>query len=205
GRLETACEIAGETGMPVMAHTHSLPPSRRDVLERLGKGDLLNNCFRHYPNAPTAPGGGVRDEVLKARERGVIFDIGHGGGSFGFGTTHQMMKAGFLPDVISSDVHCLSIDGPAYDLLVTMSKFLCLGMDLGAVIRSATMAPAAAIRRPDIATLKSGSPGDATVIAIEDGNFIYRDVLGEELPGKLRMASRGLVLGGKWHEGGGRK
>src|SRR5216683_2087553 len=102
-------------------------------------------------------------------DRGVIFDIGHGGGSFGFGTTREMLKSGFLPDVISSDVHCLSIDGPAYDLLVTMSKFLCLGMDLGAIIRSATTAPAAAIRRPEIATLKSGSPGDATVIAIVDG------------------------------------
>ena len=127
-----ALEVAEEVGLPVMAHLDFPPPSRRDVLERLRKGDVLTHCFRPYPNAPTAPGGGVRDEVLKARERGVIFDIGHGGGSFGFGTTHQMMKAGFLPDVISSDVHCLSIDGPAYDLLVTMSKFLCLGMDLGA-------------------------------------------------------------------------
>src|SRR5207302_530816 len=126
--------------------------------ERLRKGDVLTHCFRPYPNAPTAPGGGVRDEVLKARERGVIFDIGHGGGSFGFGTTREMMKSGFLPDVISSDVHCLSIDGPAYDLLVTMSKFLCLGMDLGAIIRSATESPAAAIgggRSPGCAARRS--------------------------------------------------
>jgi dihydroorotase len=78
-------------------------------------------------------------------------------------------------------------------------------MDLGAVIRSATATPAAAIGRPEIGTLKPGSPGDATVIAIEDGSFTYRDVLGEELPGKQRMASRGLVLGGKWHDGEARK
>jgi len=200
--LDMALEVAEEVGLPVMAHLDFPPPSRRDVLERLRKGDVLTHCFRPYPNAPTAPGGGVRDEVLKARERGVIFDIGHGGGSFGFGTTNQMMEAGFLPDVISSDVHCLSINGPAYDLLVTMSKFLCLGMDLGAIIRSATTAPAAAIRHPEIGTLKPGSPGDATVIAIENGSFTYRDVLGEELPGKQRMASRGLVLGGKWHSDG---
>jgi len=84
---------------------------------------------------PSAPRGGVREEVLAARERGVIFDIGHGGGSFGFGTTRAMLDAGFLPDCISSDVHCLSIEGPAFDLLVTMSKFLCLGMELPAVVR----------------------------------------------------------------------
>ncbi len=200
--LDMALEVAEETGLPLMAHLDFPPPSRRDVLQRLRKGDVLTHCFRPYPNAPTAPGGGVRDEVLKARERGVIFDIGHGGGSFGFGTTHEMMKAGFLPDVISSDVHCLSIDGPAFDLLVTMSKFLCLGMDLTAIIRSATTTPAAAIGHPEIATLKPGSPGDASIIAIEDGSFTYRDVLGEVLPGKQRMASRGLVLGGKWHAGG---
>jgi dihydroorotase len=200
-----ALEVGEETGLPVMAHLDYPPPSRRDVLERLRKGDVLTHCFRPYPNAPSAPGGGVRDEVLKARERGVIFDIGHGAGSFGFGTAREMMKSGFLPDVISSDVHCLSIDGPAFDLLVTMSKFLCLGMDLGAVIRSATAAPAAAIGHPEIGTLKPGSPGDATVIAIEDGSFVYRDVLGEEVPGKQRLASRGLVLAGKWHEGESRK
>ncbi len=199
--LDMALEVAEETGLPVMAHLDFPPPSRRDVLQRLRKGDVLTHCFRPYPNAPTAPGGGVRDEVLKARERGVIFDIGHGGGSFGFGTTREMLKSGFLPDVISSDVHCLSIDGPAYDLLVTMSKFLCLGMDLGAIVRSATATPAAAIGHPEIGTLKPGSPGDATLIAIEEGDFIYRDVLGEALPGKQRMASRGLVLGGKWQDG----
>ncbi len=108
-------------------------------MTRLRKGDVLTHCFRPYPNAPSAPGGGVRDEVLAARERGVIFDIGHGGGSFGFGTTKAMLDAGFLPDAISSDVHCLSIEGPAFDLLVTMSKFLCLGVDLPTVVRAATV------------------------------------------------------------------
>src|SRR5258708_34759915 len=113
-----------------MLHQPSPPPSRRDVLERPRKGDVLTHCFRPFPNAPSAPRGGVREEVLAARERGVIFDIGHGGGSFGFGTTRAMLDAGFLPDCISSAVHCLSIEGPAFGLLVTMSKFLRRGMGL---------------------------------------------------------------------------
>jgi dihydroorotase len=181
-----------------MAHLDYPPPSRSDVLTRLRKGDVLTHCFRPYPNAPSKPGGGVRDEVLAARERGVIFDIGHGGGSFGFGTTRAMLDAGFLPDCISSDVHCLSIQGPAFDLLVTLSKFLCLGLDLSAVIRAATQAPAAAIGRPELGTLKPGSPGDASIIAVEEGEFEYRDVLGEVLMGDRRLAPRGLVVGGAW-------
>ena len=72
-----------------------------------------------------APDGTVRDEILAARERGVIFDIGHGGGSFGFGTRAAMLAAGFLPDVISSRRPCHLDRGPAFDLLTTMSKFLC--------------------------------------------------------------------------------
>jgi len=196
--LDMALEVAEEMGLPVMAHLDDPPPTRREVLTRLRKGDVLTHCFRPFPNAPYSPGGGVREEVLEARGRGVLFDIGHGGGSFGFGTTRAMLGAGFLPDCISSDVHCLSIDGPAFDLIVTMSKFLCLGMELPAIVRAATAAPASAIRCPNLGTLKIGNPGDATVIAIEDGEFIYHDVTGEMMPGNRRLVSRGIVINGTW-------
>jgi dihydroorotase len=93
--------------------------------------------------------------VLEARRRGVIFDIGHGSGSFGFRTAEAMLTAGFLPDVISSDVHALSINGPAFDQLVTMSKFLCLGVELVDVIRASTAAPAAVLGRTDIGSWQS--------------------------------------------------
>jgi hypothetical protein len=83
--------------------------------------------------AVAAAAAAAEAKTVAARERGVIFDIGHGGGSFGFKTTRAMLAHGFLPDVISSDVHILSIDGPAFDLLTTMSKFLVLGVDLGFV------------------------------------------------------------------------
>jgi dihydroorotase len=111
-----------------------------------------------------------------------------------------MLDAGFEPDVISSDVHAISIEGPAFDLLHTMSKFLCLGMDLGKVVRCATAAPAAAIGRPELGALKPGGPGDATILAVEEGDFTYRDVLGEPLKGDWRLAARGLVVGGAWWE-----
>jgi len=196
--LDMALEVAEETGLPVMAHLDHPPPSRLEVLSRLRRGDILTHCFRPFPNAPVLPDGRIREEVSEARRRGVIFDIGHGGGSFGFRTAEGMLAAGFLPDVISSDVHTLSIKGPAFDQLVTMSKFLCLGMDLTEVIRASTLAPAAALGRADLGRLEIGAVGDATVLELVEGNFDYRDVLGEVRSGRWRLKARGLVVAGRW-------
>ncbi|MGE0724825.1 MAG: amidohydrolase/deacetylase family metallohydrolase, partial [Alphaproteobacteria bacterium] len=190
--LDMALDVAEEVGMPVMCHLDNPPPSRLEVMQRLRPGDVLTHCFRPFPNAPLAPDGRVREEIAAARERGVIFDIGHGGGSFGFKTTRGMLAAGFLPDVISSDVHQISIAGPAYDLLVTLSKFLTLGVPLAEVIRRATETPAKAVGRPELGRLAPGGPGDASVIAIEDGDVVYRDVLGETIKGKQRIVARGM-------------
>ena len=109
-----------------------------------------------------------------------------------------MLAAGFLPDVISSDVHTLSINGPAFDQLVTMSKFLSLGMELVDVIRAGTAAPAAALGRTDIGRLATGAVGDATVLELTEGEFEYRDVLGEGRKGRQRLKTRGLVVAGRW-------
>jgi len=196
--LDMALEVAEETGLPVMAHLDHPPPSRLEVLSRLRRGDILTHCFRPFPNAPVEAGGRIREEVLEARRRGVIFDIGHGSGSFGFRTAEAMLAAGFLPDAISSDVHTLSINGPAFDQLVTMSKFLCLGMELVDVIRASTAAPAAAVGRTDIGRLEIGAAGDATLLEMAEGEFDYRDVLGETRKGRQRLNVRGLVVGGRW-------
>lgn len=196
--LHIALDVAEELGLPLMAHLDAPPPARHEVVPFLRKGDILTHCFRPFPNAPVAPDGKVRDEILKARERGVIFDIGHGGGSFGFGTTAKMLAAGFLPDVISSDVHVISIEGPAFDLLTTMSKFLCLGVDLGTVIKLSTVNAALAIARPDLGTLKPGAVGEAAVLEMTEGRFDYTDSIGEHMMGDKRLACRGVVLDGKW-------
>ena len=196
--LDIALDVAEETGLPLMAHLDAPPPARHEVVSRLRKGDILTHCFRPFPNAPVRPDGRVREEILAARRRGVVFDIGHGSGSFGFGTTRGMLAAGFLPDVVSSDVHAISIEGPAFDLLTTMSKFLCLGVDLPTVIGLATANAAEAVRRPDLGTLKVGSIGDATVIDLKSGMFDYADAIGERMMGHKRLLSAGVVLAGRW-------
>ena len=196
--MDMALEVAEATGLPLMAHLDHPPPSRLEVMSRLRKGDILTHCFRPFPNAPSHPGGGVRPEVLAARERGVIFDIGHGAGSCGFATSRAMLAAGFKPDVISSDVHILSINGPAYDLLQTLAKFHALGMSLPEVVACGTTNAAHAIRRPDLGTLKIGSVGEASIFEVLPEPTEYKDVVGEVITGAHRFVARGLVLDGKW-------
>ena len=196
--MDIALEVANATGLPLMTHLDLPPPGRLDVMNRLRPGDILTHCFRPWPNAPVAPDDSVLEDVIAARRRGVIFDIGHGGGSFWFGTAMAMLKNGFLPDVISSDVHVLSIDGPAFNLLETMSKFLHLGAPLVEVIRAATINAARAARLADRGTFKPGLLGDATVLEIENGDFTFMDVLREKQRGDKRFACRGAVLGGRW-------
>jgi dihydroorotase len=195
--LDIALDVAEEVGLPVMAHLDHPPPSRLEVLSRLRRGDIITHCFRPFPNAPVWNDGRIRDEVTEARQRGVIFDIGHGGGSFGFRTAENMLAGGFLPDVISSDVHAMSVNGPAFDQLVTMSKFLALGLDLASVIRASTVQPAQALRRPDLGHLGVGAVGDATLLELVEGDFEFRDVLGETRRGRHRLVQRGLIVAGE--------
>jgi dihydroorotase len=127
-----------------------------------------------------------------------LFDIGHGKGSFAFKTARAMLANGFYPDTISSDVHALCIDGPAFDQVTTMSKFLCMGMPLSDVIAASTVNAAMALRRPELGSLRPGSVGDATLISIPQGPFDYVDVVGEHLMGDRKIASEGVVIGGRW-------
>jgi len=136
--------------------------------------------------------------VLQARERGVQFDIGHGKGSFAFKTARGMLANGFYPDTISSDVHALCIDGPAFDQVTTLSKFLCLGMPLVDVIAASTSNAAIALKRHQLGTLRSGSVGDATILSVQKGKFDYVDVVGEHLAGDQRIVSDAVVIAGKW-------
>ena len=195
--LDIALEVAEEAGLPVMCHLDWPPPSPIEVINRLREGDVLTHCFRPFPAAPARSDGRIREEILEARERGVIFDIGHGVGSFGFETAETMLNAGFLPDAISSDVHSLSIKGPAYDQLVTLSKFLHLGMSITDIIAASTTGPARAIRRPDLGTLSPGSIGDATILSIEKGEFLFTDSLGHTRSGEKKFTLKGIVLDGE--------
>lgn len=196
--LDIALQVADETGLPVMAHIDDPPPTYEEVIARLRPGDVLTHAFRPYPNAPVTAQGTVKQAVIDARRRGVLFDVGHGKGSFAFKTARAMLANGFLPDTISSDVHKLCINGPAFDQVTTMSKFLCLGMPLADVIAASTVNAAFALKRSELGSLKPGSVGDVTILSVKDGRFDYVDVVGENLEGNRRIASNGVVIAGRW-------
>lgn len=198
GPVHLALEAADALGLPLMAHIDEPPPSLAELLGVLRPGDILTHCFRPFPNAPVRGDGRIRDAVLAARERGIVFDIAHGSGSFGFESARQMLDLGFKPDVISSDVHVLNVDrGPAFDLLMTMSKFLALGMALDDVVQRATVNPANAMRLPELGTLAPGAPGDASVLEVRDGTFVYEDVVGEQIEANQRLFARAVILAGQ--------
>lgn len=199
--LDIALQVADQAGLPLMAHIDEPPPTYEDVIARLRPGDVLTHCFRPFPNSPVAADGRPRRGVIAARERGVLFDVGHGMGSFSFEVARNMLAAGFTPDTISSDVHDLNLDGPVFDQATTLSKFLALGMPLADVVRATTASPAAAIRRPDLGTLRPGSAGDATIFSLAPGQHDLTDSTGSTMTASERIAVSAAVLGGRIVEG----
>jgi dihydroorotase len=196
--LDVALDVADRVGIPLMLHIDEPPPTYAEVVSRLRKGDVLTHCFRPFPNAPCHADGRVREAVLAARERGVLFDVGHGMGSFSWDTARKMVAAGFWPDTISSDVHAMCIDGPAHDLLRTMTKFMALGMTLSDAVAAVTVKAAGALRRPELGSFRVGAVGDASVIAVEPLETALEDVTGMIVPFGERIVAKGRVIGGEW-------
>lgn len=193
-----ARRAAEELGKPLMVHIGTAPPTTEALLPLLRCGDILTHSFRGNPNSLLDGKGRVLPEAVDARQRGVIFDLGHGAGSFAFDTARRMLDAGFPPDVISSDVHAFSIDGPAFDLPTTMSKMLNLGLELDDVIGACTCNPARAIgRERELGSLEVGRAADVGLLTLLEGEFVFRDAENEELRGGRKLSPAGAIFGGK--------
>jgi dihydroorotase len=139
----------------------------------------------------------VRPYVWEARKRGVIFDAGHGGGSFFFRQAVPAMQQGFHPDVISTDLHSGSMNSGMKDILNTMSKFLNMGMPLQEVIKANTSRAADVIKRPDLGHLSAGAEADVAVLAVRRGTFGFIDVAGGKLMGDQKLECELTVKGGQ--------
>ena len=197
GALELALEAANAVGLPLMTHIGTAPPSYADVVSMLRPGDILTHCFRPAPNSALGSDGKVLREVREARERGVLFDIAHGMGAFGYETAEGALREGFKPDLISSDVHVIAVEGPGFDLLHTMSKLLNCGLTLPEVVGMSANRPALAIRRPELGHLGVGAPADITVLRQVDSNYMFEDVVGTTRQGSTLLQPVAVYLAGK--------
>ena len=191
-----------ETSVPVMVDfgNHTPPLSLEDLLlKHLRPGDILTHTYAHV-NGRTPivdEAGKVRPYVFEARKRGIIFDVGHGGGSFLFRQAVPALKQGFAPDVISTDLHTGSMNSGMKDILNTMSKFLNLGMTLQDVIKANTSKAADVIKRPDLGRLSVGGEADIAVLNLRRGKFGFIDTAGGRLLGDQKLECELTVKGGQ--------
>ncbi len=195
--LEMARALADRVGLPLMVHIASGPPTIEEVLALLRPGDILTHCSTGGTQRIVTPSGSVREEVKQLHDRGLILDVGHGTGSFSYEVAEAMLNQGLLPDVISSDIHQLSIQGPMFDLPTTLSKFLNLGMSLPDVIERATVRPARAMRKPELGTLRPGGRADVAVFRLEQGEYAFYDVAMTRRNGSTRLVNTLTMVGGE--------
>ena len=191
-----------ETNVPVMVDFggHTPPLSLEDLLLKyLRPGDILTHTYASVRGRiPIVDENGkVRPYVLEARKRGVIFDAGHGGGSFLFRQAVPATQQGFYPDVISTDLHTGSMNTGMKDILNTMSKFLNLGMPLKEVVRANTARAAEVIKRPDLGHLGAGAEADVAVLGLRRGKFGFIDTGGGRMAGDQKLECELTVKGGQ--------
>ncbi len=195
--LGLARELADRVGLPLMVHIGSGPPPLGEIAPLLAPGDILTHCCTAGDHRPVDERGIVDPALRALRDRGVILDIGHGTGSFSYEVAEALLAQGIVPDVISSDIHQLSVQGPMFDLPTTLSKFLSLGLSLPDTIERATSRPAAAMRRPDLGTLRPGSLADLALFRLEEGEFTFHDVLMTPRRGDRRLVNTLTLVGGE--------
>ncbi len=185
--LKLAIEAAERADVPIMCHIGAgvrLP----EILKLMRPGDVITHCFQGVGDSILDEKGRVIPDAWAARQDGVIFDVGHGAGSFRYEVAQQAMQQGFISDVISTDLHIGNINGPVYDLPTTLSKFLHLGLSLETVIEKATIQPAKAIQRDDeIGHLKIGSPANIAVLDLLDGEFEFFDAHRKKFGGHQKL------------------
>ncbi len=169
------------------------------LLEHLRPGDIFTHVYAHVKaRIPVVDEQGrVRSCVFDAQKRGVVLDVGHGGGSFLFRQAVPAMRQGLVPDTISTDLHTGSMNAGMKDMLNVMSKFLNMGMSLPDVIMKSTWKPAQVISKAELGHLSEGAPADVSVLRLREGEFGFVDTGGGRMPGKMKLECELTVRDGK--------
>ena len=195
--VDRALEASAICGKPLMVDFWHRPGrSYQELLRKMQPGDIHTHVYaQQFPilNDQNKPA----DFMFEARERGIIFDLGHGAGSFWFRQAMPAMQGGFGPDSISTDLHIGNVNGVVHDMLTTMSKLLCMGMPLDEVIYRSTVTPAAEIGHPELGHLSVGAEADIAVLKQQAGQFGYVDCGQARLDGKQKLSCEMTLRAGE--------
>ena len=182
--LERALEAGQELSKPVMIHIGGSVNQVEEFLEQLRPGDIVTHSFTGRPHGILDNNNKVIDAAWDAMNRGVIFDVGHGAGSFSFPVAEACLEQGLGPGTVSSDVHRYNIRGPVFDLMTTLSKYIHLGYSIEDAVALGSSIPSAAVGLPDnIGTLKVGADADIAIIEHRKGPVTFSDADGNERSG----------------------
>jgi dihydroorotase len=196
--VDRALEAGRALNLPLMVDFGAVggPRTLRDlVLDKLRPGDIYTHCYSGWRGELTE-NGRVNPAMIQARERGVIFDLGHGAGSFFWYVAVPAFEQRFFPDSISTDLHTGSMNGGMKDMVNIMSKVLNLGVPLEEVVRMSTWNPAREIKRPELGNLEVGAPADIAALGLERGSFGFLDSAGALRKGDRRLVPELTVLKG---------
>lgn len=202
-QVDRAVEAGKLANVPVMVDfgEHDPPNSIESLfMEHLRPGDIFTHTFSYGPKQRETivdEDGKVKPFVFAAQKRGLIFDVGHGGGAFSWRQAIPAMKQGFKPDVISTDLHTQSMNGGMKDLANVMSKFINMGMSLEDAVARTTVNPARVINRPELGHLTPGAEADVAVLNLRKGDFGFLDVRGGRLKGTQKLEAELTIRSGK--------
>jgi len=193
-----ARQAADALGLPLMVHVIDMRPGLAWLLPRLSRGDIVTHCFHGNEGGILDPRGRVLCEALGARERGILFDVGHGVGSFDYRVARAAVGQGFAPDTVSSDLHAHNVAGPVYDQATTLSKLLHVGMPIGDVIRASTSTPALAVHRQEgIGSMASGATADLSILELRTGHWALPDAAGHTEVIERRLVPKMVIKAGR--------
>ena len=202
--LNDAIRAARESDTWLMVHIGESPMSIPELAEALAPGDCITHCFKAGSTRITDDSGKVFEGIQAAAERGVMFDVGHGYGSFNWEVVQNSLDCGLEPTTISTDIHAKNINGPVYDMATTMSKFLMLGVPLERVIEMSTTTPAKILNQEgELGTLRVGSVADIAVLERLSGDFIFTDSYRQQKTGSELLVASTTVRRGELVPGGG--